>query len=193
MVRFTHKVLADFVSKQIVEAFEEQTSYRSLRILDPAIGHESFLSAFLSTSPAHGEASIEVYGFETDSDALDTARERIEQRFPSVSLHFESDNFLEFILEHFGPSGHGNLFRSAIPEAYDLIIANPPYVRTQIMGATQAQLLSEQFGLSRPCRPLLCFRSRHIPGAQASGHRRNHRFQPLHDYQVRRVRPAGSL
>ena len=145
---YTPKVLADFVSKQIVEAFEEQTSYRSLRILDPAIGHGELLVSLLKHLPRPWEASIEVYGFETDSDALDTARERIEQRFPSVSLHFESDNFLEFILEHFGPSGHGNLFRSAIPEAYDLIIANPPYVRTQIMGATQAQLLSEQFGLS---------------------------------------------
>ncbi|MEX2408480.1 MAG: TaqI-like C-terminal specificity domain-containing protein, partial [Rhodovibrionaceae bacterium] len=65
-----------------------------------------------------------------------------------VSLHFEPDNFLEFVLEHFGASGHGSLFHRAVPEAYDLIIANPPYVRTQIMGATQAQLLAEQFGLA---------------------------------------------
>ena len=145
---YTPKVLADFVSKQIVEAVGELTTYRSLRILDPAIGHGELLVSLLEHLPRQWEKNIEVCGFETDSDALDTARERIEQQFPSVSIHFECSNFLEFVLGHFGPSGHGNLFRSAIPEAYDLIIANPPYVRTQIMGATQAQLLSEQFGLS---------------------------------------------
>ena len=37
--------------------------------------------------------------------------------------------------------------RDVVP-SYDLIIANPPYVRTQIMGAEQAQLLATQFGLA---------------------------------------------
>ena len=45
-------------------------------------------------------------------------------------------------------AGAGARFTQEIPQAYDLIIANPPYVRTQIMGASQAQLLAQQFGLS---------------------------------------------
>lgn len=145
---YTPKALADFVSQQIAETVGELTTDHSLRILDPGIGHGELLVSLLEHLPCKREGKIEVYGFETDLKALDSARERLEQQFPGVSLHFDSGDFLEFVLEHFGPSGQGNLFRSAIPEAYDLIIANPPYVRTQIMGATQAQLLSEQFGLS---------------------------------------------
>tara|TARA_Y100000815_G_scaffold31976_1_gene26666 strand:- start:336 stop:1667 length:1332 start_codon:yes stop_codon:yes gene_type:complete len=40
----------------------------------------------------------------------------------------------------------GGLFGAAEP--YDLIIANPPYVRTQIMGADRARQLAQQFGLT---------------------------------------------
>ena len=145
---YTPKVLADFVSQQIAETVEGLTTEHSLRILDPAIGHGELLVSLVERLSCQQKAKIEVYGFETDPKALDTARERLEQQFPDVSVYFESDNFLAFVLEHFGLGSHANHFRSAIPEAYDFIIANPPYVRTQIMGAKQAQLLSEQFGLS---------------------------------------------
>ena len=145
---YTPKSLADFVSQQIANAAGEITNGHSLRILDPAIGHGELLASLLEHLPCQPNPYIEVCGFETDPEALDTARKRIEQQFPDVSLRFESGNFLQFVLEHFGLNGDGNLFRSAIPETYDLVIANPPYVRTQIMGAQQTQLLSGQFGLS---------------------------------------------
>lgn len=145
---YTPKVLANFVSQKIAEAVGKQTTGHLLRILDPAIGHGELLISLLERLSGRQKSRIEVYGFETNPEALDIARERLEQQFPSVSVHFESDNFLEFVLQHFEPGGHGNLFRSATPETYDFIIANPPYVRTQIMGAKQAKLLSEKFGLS---------------------------------------------
>jgi hypothetical protein len=145
---YTPKILADFVARQIVETAGTLLTDRPLRILDPAIGHGELLVSLLDHLADQPGLNIEVYGFETDRQALGTATERLNQGFPGVSLHFEPDNFLEFVLEHFGAGGHGSLFRRAVPEAYDLIIANPPYVRTQIMGATQAQLLAEQFGLA---------------------------------------------
>lgn len=146
---YTPKILADFVAQQIVETVGTVSTDRPLRILDPAIGHGELLVSLLEhLADQQPGLTIEVYGFETDPEALDTATERLQQEFPGVSLHFEPDNFLEFVLEHFGAGGHGSLFRRAVPEAYDLIIANPPYVRTQIMGAAQAQLLTEQFGLA---------------------------------------------
>jgi len=145
---YTPKILADFVAQQIVETAGRLPTDRPLRILDPAIGHGELLVSLLEHLTDQPGLNIEVYGFETDPEALDTATERLKQEFPGVPLHFEPDNFLEFVLEHFGAGGHGSLFRHAVPEAYDLIIANPPYVRTQIMGAAQAQLLAEQFGLA---------------------------------------------
>ena len=145
---YTPKILADFVAQQIIETAGTLPTDRPFRILDPAIGHGELLVSLLERLADQPGLNIEVYGFETDPEALGTATERLSEQFPGVSLHFEPDNFLEFVLEHFGSGGHGRLFRRTVPEAYDLIIANPPYVRTQIMGAAQAQLLAEQFGLA---------------------------------------------
>lgn len=145
---YTPKLLADFVARQIVQSKGKLSSNDSLRILDPAIGHGELLVSLLEHLPSHSEQRIEVYGFETDPNALSIATKRLEHRFSSVFFHFESLSFLDFVLENFGTRGHGNRFGPSVPEAYDLIIANPPYVRTQVMGATQAQLLANQFGLS---------------------------------------------
>ena len=145
---YTPKSLADFVSQQIINAVGQKVDGHSFRILDPAIGHGELLVSLLEHLPCQPNPSIEVCGFETDPEALDTARKRLEQQFPNISLRFESGNFLQFVLENFEITDNENLFRPAVPKAYDFVIANPPYVRTQIMGARQARLLSDQFGLS---------------------------------------------
>ena len=145
---YTPKILADFVAQQIVQSAGKFPTDYPLRILDPAIGQGELLVSLLEQLASQTELTIEAYGFETDLDALGNATARLRKQFPTVSLNFESDNFLEFILRRSRDDSNGSSFHSDIPEAYDLIIANPPYVRTQIMGAEQAQFLAEQFALS---------------------------------------------
>lgn len=145
---YTPKLLADFVARQIVQGAGNLTGNNTLRILDPAIGHGELLVSLLEQLPSQRGLQLEVYGFETDANALSIAAERLEQKFPFVSFHLEPVSFLDFVLENFGLHDHGDLFGPSVPESYGLIIANPPYVRTQIMGATQATLLANQFGLS---------------------------------------------
>ncbi len=120
----------------------------SIRILDPAIGDGELLISLLEQIPHPIHRQIKIFGFEMDQKALNLATSRIKQKFPAVDTHFQLGNFLNYVLENFGQGGNGNLFQTEVSEAYDLIIANPPYVRTQIMGVTQAQLLAKQFGLS---------------------------------------------
>ncbi len=144
---YTPKILADFVARQIVQHTEQSVTDRAWRVLDPAIGDGELLLSLLGEMSRRGPRHSEVYGFETDPKALEVAVARVKQHFPDAEIHFELGNFLEFVLERFGADGHGSLFGPAVPEAFDLIIANPPYVRTQIMGAPQARLLAEQFGL----------------------------------------------
>jgi hypothetical protein len=145
---YTPKLLADFVAQQIIEAAGKLSLNRPLRILDPAIGRGELLVSLLQRLAHQPKPSIEVHGFETDPIAFDSAMKRLGEQFPKVSLHLEPDNFLDFVLGSFGADEHGSLFPQTMPEAYDLIIANPPYVRAQIMGTKQAQRLADQFGLS---------------------------------------------
>ena len=147
-VTYTPKVLADFVASKILETFNDFPVDRPLRVLDPAIGDGELLISLLGQLGDREGVKIEVYGFETNQKAINIASARIKQRYPAVEVHFEKENFLEFVLESFGTDNNLSLFRSNVPECYDLIIANPPYVRTQILGASQTQTLASQFGLS---------------------------------------------
>ena len=145
---YTPRNLADFVAQQIIAIVRDIPTNCPLRLLDPAVGDGELLVSLLEHIPEMPKHGIEVYGFDTNQDALNTATARIRSQFPDVVIKFEAKDFLNFVLEQFGGSGNGDLFCSANPVSYDLVIANPPYVRTQIMGATQAQLLAGQFGLS---------------------------------------------
>lgn len=134
---YTPTELADFVADQMLQVADLPTT-RPLRILDPALGHGELLHSLL----ARLDVAVEVFGFETDAAALKVTTERLSKSFPSAILNLTQGSFLDHVLDDFG----GGLFAGG--EQYDLIIANPPYVRTQIIGAERAQLLAKQFGLS---------------------------------------------
>ena len=147
-ITYTPKILADFVAQQVVQTAGRLPTDQVFRILDPAVGHGELLVSLLAHLADQTGLKVEVHGFETNPEALEAATTRLERSFPGVPLHFEVNNFLEFVLDRFGTGSYGSLFCQTAPEAYDAIIANPPYVRTQIMGATQARLLAKQFGLT---------------------------------------------
>ncbi len=147
---YTPRVLADFVAKQIVDASETPTQDRPLRILDPAVGQGELLLSLLNNLNGKSNTKIELHGFETNSSEMDRAADRIRREFPSVTLNFELKNFLEIASKpRIGTSCEsGELFVQDELPTYDLIIANPPYVRTQILGSDQAQEIARQFQLS---------------------------------------------
>lgn len=150
-VVYTPKLLADFVAQEMIKYTKQHLLHqlnKPIRILDPAVGHGELLLSLLECLTKQKEFCVEIYGFETDSKAIDNAKTRIRDQFPEVQLSIKHGNFLDFILENFGEGGQGNLFHKADSEAYDLVISNPPYVRTQIMGAIQSRRLAKLFGLS---------------------------------------------
>lgn len=55
---------------------------------------------------------------------------------------------MNYVLARFDVAGTLPLFANDSSSMFDFIIANPPYVRTQIMGANQARVMAQQFGLS---------------------------------------------
>ena len=140
---YTPKMLADFVAKEITRAWARKPRPGKIRVLDPAVGDGELLLSILEELLRNGFSNIEAIGFDTDQGSVELATTRIKRAFPQISPRVMCEDFLDFALMY----GSGDLF-SMIFEPCDLVIANPPYVRTQIMGAEKARKLAHQFGLS---------------------------------------------
>lgn len=141
---YTPKIFADFVAKHMLEA-AEIPGKGSIRILDPACGDGELLDALISSlSPTARERAV-VHGFDTDLEALQSASNRLKSKFPTLKLTLEKKNFLELILET--DRNNDLLSSEKVIEPFDLIISNPPYVRTQILGAQQSRELAKNFNL----------------------------------------------
>ncbi len=136
-VTYTPRELADFVSDQMMKRAKLPDD-RHVRVLDPAVGHGELLHSLL----ARVSGEVEVFGFETDPVALAVAEARLKESYPRARLNLVCGSFLDHVLDEFSQG----LFARAL--GYDLIIANPPYVRTQIIGAERAQALASEFGLT---------------------------------------------
>ncbi len=144
-VVYTPVVLAKFVVKQILSAavFPE---YGAIRVLDPAVGDGGLLDELLKQLPISIRTRLEVVGYDIDVDAIQTAEKRLKKSFPFLTIQLEQKDFLEHVLNL---QGYGDLFSTRQVQApFHLVIANPPYVRTQVMGARQSQQLAQNFGLS---------------------------------------------
>ena len=146
---YTPKILADFVAQKISEKVrDKKLSGNLFRILDPAIGHGELLVSLLEKLDKENIKNVEVYGFETNQEALDVAIKRLIKLFPNVVFKLKMGNFLEYVIENFNTSSRADLFNKNALEGYDIIIANPPYVRTQIIKKSEKKILSEKFSLN---------------------------------------------
>lgn len=141
---YTPQVFADFVAQQIVCNFPINKT--KLKILDPAVGDGELLDSLLNCLDQNQE--VEVHGFDTNIHALENAQIRLKQKHPHAKYNLQAGDFLEFVRENYPFDNQLNLFNNNFSGDFDLIIANPPYVRTQILGASKAQELGQEFGLS---------------------------------------------
>jgi Predicted helicase len=141
---YTPKILADFVANQIVNVAKLHN--QKIKILDPAIGDGQLLDSLLGClDPLQ---KVDVFGFETNLNALETAKNRLQQKYPNANYYLQEGDFLNYVQQNYSMDNQLDLFCQNNDGDFDLIIANPPYVRTQILGAEKAQDLGKQFGLS---------------------------------------------
>ncbi|MGH2494059.1 MAG: Eco57I restriction-modification methylase domain-containing protein [Ktedonobacteraceae bacterium] len=144
---YTPARLADFVAEKIVEV-ANVVGIENINVLDPAVGDGELLLSLLRKLCPHAKSTVIVHGFDTDKIAIRETRRRISIEFPKVELHLELVNFLDFVISQRDTKASTLWSAPQAPVLFDIIIANPPYVRTQIMGAGQAQELTSVFGLS---------------------------------------------
>lgn len=131
---FTPRALAEFLANELVSYSK---SKNNLVVLDPACGDGALLSAIQASLPG---SILKLVGYDTNADYLQQAG-IILRKNNNVVLNQE--DFLSVC------SGQVDLFGGkTLAEFADIVIANPPYVRTQILGAKRAQQLSRLYNLS---------------------------------------------
>lgn len=132
-VHYTPPELARFVARRGLA----QTDGRELVVLDPACGDGELLLALSHEAEAAGLPAPHLVGVDRDEEAIAVAGQRLSLA-PAASYSVHTGDFLAMDLD----AAHD------LPSAYDVVISNPPYVRTQVLGAARAQALGQQFGLS---------------------------------------------
>lgn len=142
---YTPEPLAQFVAGLIRSALPAASVQNGIRILDPAIGDASLAIAILDELARHMIPVTEIVGFDTSADAVSETRLRLGQQHPNVPLTIHVDDFL---LSSASSASAQTLFSVEKNEKFEAVIANPPYVRTQVLGAVASRRLAAQFGLS---------------------------------------------
>jgi methylase of polypeptide subunit release factors len=146
-VHYTPRELAHYLARLALETSSLSTS---LRVLDPACGDGSLLLAIAEQARKLGRDEPVLVGLDSDPSAADLARRKLEEftgRVPKVS----PADFLEVYIAHQPQTplfGLGEVHDDFRPGSFDVVIANPPYVRTQVLGAQQSQRLAARLGLS---------------------------------------------
>jgi tRNA1(Val) A37 N6-methylase TrmN6 len=139
---FTPEGLANFLAEKLL-------SYQcndNMQVLDPACGDGALLIA-ISKALRKRNLNFDLRGYDSNSKYLSVAKHNLQISNGINEANLFQGDFLEIInlkkkqLTLFGSA------EKSTNEFADLIIANPPYVRTQILGTEQAQNLSKKFDL----------------------------------------------
>lgn len=133
-VVYTPRTMAEYLAKEMVKHKAIDNASNTIRILDPAIGKGELVFALLKAiSPSSNQ--IEVVGYETDANVCEETTAELLHAFPNVKISIKNEDFLVAVEKH-------------TTGLFDYVIANPPYIRTQIMGSDKARELSSKLGLS---------------------------------------------
>ena len=128
---YTPRALADYLAERLIESAPGVLAQATIRVLDPALGDGALALALLGALGRATTARVQLVGYEIDARAAARARRSLRAAFGQARIEVRERDFLA--------DGDG--------EQHDLAIANPPYVRTQILGAGGAARLAARFGL----------------------------------------------
>lgn len=137
---FTPTALADFLSDKISQHID--ISPDRCIILDPACGDGALLTSI--AKKINNVFDFELKGYETNIDYLISANNNLSLCLPDNKYDIIHSDFLEVVT----PKASNDLFSAdSTHEFADVIIANPPYVRTQILGAEKSQQIAKRYNL----------------------------------------------
>lgn len=143
-IHYTPPDLARFLATQAIAAV---SGCDTLRVLDPSCGDGALLAAIAEAAP---ERPLFLCGMDQDAAAIEAAHQRLAKfNGGKIEVELHKANFLQDVIR----ARESNMLELepgsiGFNESFDVVIANPPYVRTQVLGASMARQLAEQFGLS---------------------------------------------
>ena len=141
---YTPEIFSDFISEKIIS---NAKLGKSVKIVDPAAGDGELLISLIKNLKSHGINDIEAYAFDTNPTSIEITRKRLDASYSEITSHLYNKDFLQVCLDKKASPCTQDTFPSSDIPLFDLLIANPPYIRTQVLGAEQSQLLSKNFGL----------------------------------------------
>jgi len=140
-VHYTPDHLCDFMAKLAID--RASTVSGPLSVLDPACGDGALLRAIGRIGDTL-KMHTRLIGVDIDAGAIEKARECLSG-FKNATIEVSLGDYLK------GGYGQATIFddrdSAGKQKKYDVIISNPPYVRTQNIGDVGPKELSSKFGL----------------------------------------------
>lgn len=141
---FTPQGLSFFLAEKI--AF--YINSKNQKILDPACGEGELLIA-IGNVLNEKLTDFSLTGYDANEQYLKFTNDRL-LCFSNKKIELIHEDFLQAV-DITDTSSEPSLFEnytiSEVNNSFDVVIANPPYVRTQILGTEQAQILARKFKL----------------------------------------------
>ncbi len=143
---FTPPELAYFIADRILVNVQE--SNEKLQILDPACGEGVLLSSIAHKLESQN-IDFKLIGYDTNKTFLQASRQLLSQTNKINDFELRHRDFLKEIAIK---TAQAFLFQSthfdkSVNNTIGIVIANPPYVRTQILGSAYAQEIAKKFDL----------------------------------------------
>jgi len=136
---FTPNTLADFLSEKILQYIDG--FHYKCTILDPACGDGALLTSI--AKKINNSFDFELLGYETNIDYLIDAKNNLSLFLSNNQYNIKHADFLDAA----APCSNDLFSVGSNREFSDIVIANPPYVRTQILGAEKSQKFAKIYNL----------------------------------------------
>lgn len=130
---YTPTEMADYVAKEMIK-YKKTPCLDCIEILDPAVGKGELMVSMINAVSNMG-LPIKAVGYEIDKYTAENTQKNLQEKYPNIDIEIRLEDFLEAV-------------ESGTVGKYDFVIANPPYIRTQIMGTDKSQIIAEKLKLT---------------------------------------------
>ncbi len=139
---FTPILLAEFLAKKILKYNSKET----VKVLDPSCGDGALLQG-IGKELLLKKMAFELKGIDINYNYLDKAKLMLDHHFGTSRSQVHYGDFLESVSFEGSSNRSSDGISIDVSQYADIIVANPPYVRTQLLGADYSQQVSKKYGL----------------------------------------------